>query len=462
MAKVMKKVEELAHYLARTTYEDLSAAAIKALKIRVLDSIGCAIGALSYHTTQNVKALIDEFGGAPLATLIGGGRTAPDRAALYNSALIRFLDFNDSFLAKKETCHPSDNVGAVLAAAEYASASGKQFLLALACAYQVQCRLSQIAPVRDKGFDHTTQGAYAVAAGVSKALGLDATKTAHALAIAGVANNALRVTRTGALSNWKGLAYPFTAFSATEAAFLAAKGITGPLEIFEGNKGFMHSIAGHFEMEWSADHLDDVLKTILKKYNAEIHSQSTLEGILELKQQHKIDPNAIQQINIDIFDVAFNIIGGGEEGAKKTIRTKEEADHSLPYMAAAALLDGQVMPAQYASERIARGDIQTLLQKIQICPSEQFSRRFPVEMCVQIVISMQNGAVYQIQKNDYEGFTSKPMEWEQALAKFRALTQPHLSEKLSTQIVETISQLDSREIKQLTDLLGAVYERLSF
>ena len=109
-----------------------------------------------------------------MCTLIGGGRAAPDRAAFYNSALVRYLDFNDGYLAKGETCHPSDNLGAVLAAAEYARTSGREFLAALAVAYQVQCRLSDVAPVRSKGFDHTTQGSYAVAAGVSRALGLDA------------------------------------------------------------------------------------------------------------------------------------------------------------------------------------------------------------------------------------------------------------------------------------------------
>jgi 2-methylcitrate dehydratase len=127
-------------------------------------------------------------------------------AALCNSALVRYLDHNDSFLPKGETCHPSDNVGAVLAASEYAGSSGQEFLTALAVAYQVQCRLSEGAPMRAKGFDHTPQGVYAVAAGVSKALGLDATKTANAIAISGTAYNALRVTRTGRLSNWKGLA----------------------------------------------------------------------------------------------------------------------------------------------------------------------------------------------------------------------------------------------------------------
>ena len=222
----MTRVEQLAAWVERVAYEDLSEKAQKALKIRVLDASGCAIGALEGPPIQMLRAQIEDFGGHPLVTLIGGGKTAPDRAALYNSALVRYLDYNDSYLARNETCHPSDNLGAVLAASEYAHTSGKALLTALAVAYQVQCRLSDVAPVRAKGFDHTTQGVYAVAAGVAKALGLSREQTANAIAISGTANNALRVTRTGHLSHWKGLAYPNTAFAATHAAFLAMRGIT--------------------------------------------------------------------------------------------------------------------------------------------------------------------------------------------------------------------------------------------
>src|SRR6266853_659091 len=223
----MTQVEQLAAFVVRTTYEDLSEEARQQLKIRIVDALGCAIGALEGPPLNMLRAQLEDFGGNPLATLIGGGMTAPDRAAFYNSALVRYLDFNDSYLAKGETCHPSDNLGAVLAAAEYAGRSGRELLTALAVAYQVQCRLSEAAPVRAKGFDHTTQGSYAVAAGVSKALGLDQNGVANAVAISGTAYNALRVTRTGSLSNWKGLAYPDTAFGATHATFLAMRGVTG-------------------------------------------------------------------------------------------------------------------------------------------------------------------------------------------------------------------------------------------
>ncbi|MBT2215637.1 MmgE/PrpD family protein [Virgibacillus dakarensis] len=227
-------VEQLGNWANDVRYEDLSEQAVKALKARVLDSIGCAIGALASEPVEAIHQMTKTIGGEPIVTLIGGGKTTPDYATFHNGAAVRYLDFNDSYLAKDETCHPSDNIAAVLAASEYAKASGRDLLLALAIAYQVQSRLSDVAPVRNHGFDHTVQGAYGAAAGAARAMGLTNAQIANAVAIAGTSYNSLRVTRTGELSNWKGLAFPNTAMGAVHATLLASFGITGPREIFEG------------------------------------------------------------------------------------------------------------------------------------------------------------------------------------------------------------------------------------
>ncbi len=452
----MTQVEQLAAFVGRTSYDDLSDAVRSQLKIRVLDALGCAIGAIDGEPIQLIRTLIDDFGGAERCTMIGGGRTSPDRAAFYNSALVRYLDFNDSYLAKGETCHPSDNLGAILAAAEYANQSGREFLTALAIAYQVQCRLSDVAPVRAKGFDHTTQGAYAVTAGVSRALGLDENKTANALAISGTAFNALRVTRTGALSHWKGLAYPNTAFGCTHATFLAMRGITGPLEVFEGNKGFMDTIAGQFKIDWSQEDLGLVTSTILKKYNAEIHSQSAIEGILELKREYGFTAAEVTRIEIEIFDVAYHIIGGGVEGDKTIVRTKEEADHSLPYLIAVAILDDRVMPEQYKPDRIWRHDVQELLKKILVRPSEAYSLRFPDEMPCRIIVSLSGSRVLIKEKQDYEGFHTNPMQWETIVQKFERLSGPYTDASLRRKIVDAVADMESIQISYLLGLLAKV------
>lgn len=452
----MTESEKLASFVVRASYEDMSEEARRHLKNRILDSLGCAIGALGGEPIRYIRDHLQDFGGNDLCTLIGGGNTSPDRAAFYNSALVRYLDFNDSYMAKGETCHPSDNLGAVLSSSEYAKRGGRHFMAALAVAYQVQCRLSDVAPVRAKGFDHTTQGSYAVAAGVSKALGLDLEKTVNAIAICGTAFNALRVTRTGALSHWKGLAYPNTAFCCTHGAFLAMRGITGPREVFEGNKGFMDSIAGRFEIDWSEENLEIVTKTILKKYNAEIHSQSAIEAALELKEQHGFSASQIERVEIDIFDVAYHIIGGGEEGDKTVVRTKEEADHSLQYMVAVALLDDQVMPAQYKPERILREDVQTLLRKVKVRPNDTYSRLFPDQHACKVTVVLKDGQTFSREKKYYEGFHTNPMSWDNVVRKFELLSTQYMDANLRKNIVDAVIHLEDITVSELMELLAVI------
>ncbi|HEV2248548.1 MAG TPA: MmgE/PrpD family protein [Terriglobia bacterium] len=452
----MTCVEQLAGFVSRASFDQLSPKARDQLKNAVLDALGCALGALGAEAIRLIRAQVEEFGGASLCTLIGGGRTAPDRAAFCNGALVRYLDFNDSFLAVGESCHPSDNLAPVLAAAEYANCSGRELLTALAVAYQVQCRLSEMAPVRHKGFDHTTQGAYAVAGGVAKALGLTQVQTANAIAIAGTAFNALRVTRTGALSHWKGLAYPNTAFGAAHAAFLARRGITGPLEVFEGNKGFIETIAGPFELDWSKEDLERVTKIILKKYNAEVHSQSAIEALLELKREQPFGAPEVERVELETFAVAHNIIGGGEEGDKTLVQTKEQADHSLQYILAVAILDGQVMPEQYSQERIQRPDVQKLLRKISVRPSIELSRRFPNQMPVRLQVHLHGGRVLAREQDDYEGFHTRPMSWPTVVQKFERLSYSVSTAALRQELVEAVANLDRIPATDLTDLLAQV------
>lgn len=453
----MTQAEQLAGLVNRSSFDQISKEALERLKISVLDALGCALGALAAIPVRLVLEQVTEFGGSGLCTLIGGGKTSPDRAAFYNAALVRYLDFNDSFLAPGETCHPSDNLSSVLAAAEYAKGTGRDLLTALAVAYQIQCRLSEAAPVRDKGFDHTTQGAYAVAAGAARALGLSPEQTANAIAIAGTANNALRVTRTGALSHWKGLAYPHTAFAALNTTFLARRGVTGPTEVFEGNKGFMQTISGRFQVDWSKENLEKVVGVILKKYNAEVHSQSAIDGVLELKREHAFIAADVDRLELETFDVAHNIIGGGEEGDKTIVGTKEQADHSLQYILAVAILDGQVMPEQYLPERIRRPDVQKLLSKVFVRPSQDLSRRFPTEMPVRIQVHLRNGTVLTRAQDDYEGFHTRPMSWGTVARKFELLSFSATTASLRQEILDAVANLERTPIAHLTDLLANVH-----
>jgi 2-methylcitrate dehydratase len=451
----MPAVDDLGRFVAAAKWEDVPDTARSALKLRLIDALGCAIGALDGAPIQAIRNDLDDFGGNPLCSLVAGGRTAPDDAAFYNSALIRYLDFNDSHLAPGETCHPSDNIGAALAAAQYADAHGRDLLAALAAAYQVHCRLSDEAPVRWRQFDHVTTGSYAAAAGASRALGLNAEETANAVAIAGTALNALRVTRTS-LSHWKGLAFPFAAFGATRAAFLARRGVTGPRGVLDGRKGLMEAISGPFKIDWESESLDAVTRTAIKRFNAEIHSQSAVEAVLTLREEHGFDPATIERVDVDTFDVAFSIIGGGDEGQKTEVGTKEEADHSLPYVIAVALLDGELLPTQYAPERIASEDVGALTRRVRVRSLEEFSRRFPAELPTRVAIRLENGVTVERSQRDYEGFHTRPMAPDSVEAKFHRLAAAYADDGLRRDIVKCVHELDERPLSELVNLLEAV------
>ncbi len=452
----MTQVERLADFVVHSSFDELSANAREQIKIRILDSLGCALGALDCSLTRTLREYSEDLGESGPSTFIGGGSTRPDCASFFNSALIRYLDFNDSYLGKGETCHPSDNLGVCLSAGEYAGASGRDLMAALAIAYQVQCRLSDEAPVRAKGFDHTVQGAYAATAAAGRLLGLDSYRLANAIAMSATALNALRVTRTGVLSNWKGLAYPHMAADCFRNALLAGYGITGPLEVFEGNKGFMESIAGPFDVNWAGEDLERVTRTILKKYNAEIHSQTSIDAALQLRREHQIKPGDIDHIEITTFDVAYNIIGGGEEGNKSTVATKEQADHSLPYLVSVALLDGQVMPEQYAPNRILRSDVQTLMKKVSVHPDAGYSDRFPDEMPARIAITLRNGHVIEREVLNCEGSCSLPMDRNSAYRKFEVLAAPVTSDDQREAIAETVFDLENHTVIDLMALLRTI------
>ena len=206
-------------------------------KRNILDSLGCAIAALPGPPFQALREQFEEYRAPGRCTLIGGGKTSADQAALFNSGLVRYVDLLDSYMAPGGLCHPSDNFGTVLAAAEQAGASGEEFMLALAVAYEIQCRFSAAVPVMAKGFNHATQLAISAAAGAGKLLGLSAVEIANAIAIATVDNVSLACVHAEPVSQWKGFSPGMTGMRAIYAASLAKRGFEGPSGLFEGPDG---------------------------------------------------------------------------------------------------------------------------------------------------------------------------------------------------------------------------------
>lgn len=449
----MTAVEEMAAFAVNARSESLTDAARLQLKIRVLDSLGCALAALDGVGVRATRQFATEFSPDGPCTLIGGGASAPDRAALVNGALVRHLDFNDSYLAARQTCHPSDNFASVLAAAELARTDGMTFLTALAVAYQVQCRLSDAAPLRQRGFDHTTHLAYSVAAGVSRALSLDVRHAASAIAISGTALNALRVSQTGTLSQWKGMAAPFAAAAATQATLLAQRGMTGPAELLEGNKGFMQVIAGSFFIDWSREGFDRIERTIIKRYSGDTHAQTAIDAALVLQRAHAFDATEIAKVEVEVFDVAHQTIGGGEEGDKTLVFTKEDAEQSLPYLIAVALIDRTVTPTQCAPRRLRRADVQALLCRVTVRANADFSQRVPNEMPSRVSVTLHDGQVVTNELADYPGFHTRPQSWDDAVEKFSGLAVYRLPVSRLTEVARAVQEIETITVAELTSLL---------
>src|SRR5213595_1848193 len=234
----------LADYACALRFEDLSKEVVHEVKRRVIDSLGCALGAWKEEPFVIARRVAGDFSAKHGSTIFGTDHKAPpDWAAFANGCGIRYFDFNDTYLSK-EPAHPSDNISAALAVAESVAAGGRALITAIALAYEVQCRLCDAASIRARGWDHVTYGAFSTALAAGKLMELDAAKLRHAVNLAGVASAALRQSRVGELSHWKGCAFANSARHGVFAALLARAGMTGPAPIFEGEKGFEKLVSG--------------------------------------------------------------------------------------------------------------------------------------------------------------------------------------------------------------------------
>jgi 2-methylcitrate dehydratase len=425
-------------------------------KRNILDSLGCAIGALPGKPFKALREQFDEYGRSGACTLIGGGSTSPDQAALYNSGLVRYVDLLDSYMSPGGLCHPSDNFGTILAAADHASASGEDFMLALAVAYEIGCRITAIVPVMAKGFNHAIQLAISSAAGSGKLFGLDAEQIAHAVAIATVDNISLTCVHSEPVSQWKGFSPAITGMRAIYSASLAKRGFTGPLRLFEGPNGLVRMFDQALDVDWEDHRLEVIHQTVMKKYCSLIHGQPVLEATLDLKRQHGVKSDEIEEVVCDIFQTGFDIAGGGGFGPKDAPQTKEQADYNLKYLIAAALLDDEVGPAQLEPERVQAADAQALLRKVVVRPDAAFSAQYPHALNTRVTIRCKDGRTLTKEHVGFEGGLENPLTWERTVEKFHWLSEPYADEALRDQIIDLVSTLDEHPIEDLMQRLAKV------
>src|SRR5881398_3761640 len=286
---------QLADYVCSVRFEDLSKEVVHEVRRRVTDSLGCALGAWNEEPCSIARTVASEFSAKNGGTILGTNHQAPpDWAAFATGCCIRYFDYNDTYLSK-EPAHPSDNISAALAIAESVGANGRELIAAIALAYEVQCRFCDAASIRARGWDHVTYGAFSTALAGAKLMKLDPKNARHAVNIAGVAGAAMRQARVGELSHWKGVAFATAARHGVFSALLARAGMTGPGPIFEGQMGFEKQLGvslGNLEEKFAvpfpkSEHgpASMILKTSIKFWPAEYHSQSAIEAALFLREE---------------------------------------------------------------------------------------------------------------------------------------------------------------------------------
>ena len=291
---------------------------------------------------------------------------------------------------------------------------------------------------------------------MSKVLGLDAAHTANALAIAGVGAVSCAVIQAEPVSNWKGLASGESASRALHNAYLAQTGITGTPGVFDGPHGLFQIVRDHLDTDWTTEWFAYAQRSSIKKYNAEFQSQSAVDLAIDLREKHKIDVEKIKSMHVEVAQGAYDVLAGGTYGPKTECRIKEQADHNLMYLLSVALLDGEIWPPQFTTERINRDDVQSLMKKVTAAPNDDFNRRLGPQMPASISIELESGEVIKGEKGVFDGFWAMPMTWDQVRAKFDRLTDGRVDKALGAELAAAAQNIDKIAVKDLTALLGRV------
>lgn len=446
---MVELAQRIARWAHETRFESLGPRVVHEVKRRVLDSLGCALGALDSppaRVTRTVASAVPLAGGASL--LASRVRTTPELAAFSNGALVRYLDFNDTYLSR-EPAHPSDNIPAALAVGQVVGADGRQVITAIALGYELQCRLCDAASLRVHGWDHVYYGALSTALLAGKLYGLSPEQMVHALGIAGVSNFATRQTRTGQLSMWKACAFSNAARNGVFAAALARAGMTGPQAIFEGPRGLFQMVTGPFELAW-AHGPDDwmILRTYIKYWPAEYHSQSAIDACLQLRPRLGLPPGpapaaAIEQIDsilVESFEAAVSIIGSEPEKWRPTSR--ETADHSMAFCMACALIDGDLTRASFTDEKIRDPLVLSLIDRIRIVETPECNAGYPEGIPNRVIIRLRDGRTLSQRVDFPRGHARNPMTDDEVVGKFRALARGVVPERVTEEIIQHCWRLE--------------------
>jgi 2-methylcitrate dehydratase len=356
--------------------------------------------------------------------------------------MVRYFDYNDTYLSK-EPAHPSDNIGPCFSVAESEHATGKDLLLSIILAYEIQCRLCDAADIRHRGWDHVCYGLPSTALAAGKLMDLGTEKMTQAMNLALNSHITMRQVRAGELSMWKGCSFANAARNGVFSALLAREGMTGPSPIFEGEMGFFKQVSGPFEMN-----IDDfggrngsfkIAETYLKFFPAEIHSQTSIWAALEARKEIE-NPEDIVSIEIASHEAGYTILGRDPE--KWNPLTKETADHSLPYIVGMALLEGKIDNSTYSEKKFRDPKILDFLKKITVVEDRTLSAMYPEAVANRVTVKLSTGKVVSKQIDYHKGHPKNPMSDSEVEEKFQKLTRRILDKSRARRILDAVWNLE--------------------
>ena len=416
-------LDDIVAFVAAAEFDRLDRVAIDAAKLRILDTVGCALGAWNCESAAIAERLLTE----PPETSAGGRVIGSDRvasapaAAFLNGCRIRDLDFNDTFPGG----HPSDALGAILAVAATSGASGAELITATVISYEVYIRIQMAAQLREKGWDNGYGIGIGIAAALSKLLHLDDTATRAAISLAATANVPMRSTRAGSLSAWKGAATAFSAQIAVNATELAALGMTGPAAPFAGRHGLMDLITGPIELvpfPVIAGGEFHISRAKIKYWPVVYNLQALVWATLELREAVAVDDLA----SVEVLTYWSAWSESGSEPAKWDPQTRETADHSLPYIFAWTMRHGTIGPAAFEPEAYLDPEMRPVMHLITVTIDDAIEAEYPQTIRMRLRATDRAGRVHEVDVANPLGHERNPVSWDQVEEKFRRLADPVL------------------------------------
>jgi 2-methylcitrate dehydratase len=441
---------KLAEYSSASNFDDLTDESVHAATQRLVDSLGCALGAYDCEPAQIGRRLAagQAPGKYPGYVLCFGDRLPAEAATFINSTMIRNFDFNDRYPGG----HPSDCLGALLALAGAMNVDGKRFLTSMSVVYEIFARLSDATRLSRNGWDQGYAIGIATAAGVCNLLKLSTEETAHAVGIAAASNLPLRVTRSGELTSWKNVATAYAARNGLFAALLAAEGMAGPGNAFDGRNGLWEKVTGPFELAPFPNQGGAYLipRVQLKYWPIETNGQAAVWAALELRS--KVKPSDVKAI--DVFTSKFTWFEIGSEPEKWDPKTRETADHSLPYIFARAVVDGPIRVSSFSDEAVRDASLRSLMAKIKVIPDESIEALLPEKTLIRVIATTLDGTRHSVEVVNPLGHPDNPMQDRHIEEKFITLVEPVLGRgRCRTVLARWWRVRDAEDIGQLIQML---------